>query len=386
MTQTSNPRLSQRIGDLHASPIREILAVLNQPGMVSFAGGLPSPDSFPPCDLSGVPAAFLQYGASEGEAALRTHIASDMQAIGLRCEPSQVLVLSGSQQGIDLVAKLFIDPGSLVALESPTYLAALQVFRFFGARFSRLQALQDSKNEASHVPKLAYTIPTFQNPSGYCMTAAERDALAQACDRTGTVLFEDDPYRDLVYEACERTPVCARLRSASWVYQGSFSKTLAPGMRLGFLVASQDLMPYLVRLKQAADLHSNRISQWWVLQQLQDPMYQARQQTLAETYRVKRDAFASCLDHNFKDLASWQIPQGGLFFWLTLKQPLDTRTLLPLALQQQVAFMPGEAFMPEPAQGTGQIRLNFSHADGDQTQAGLVRLAGLVREAMNAYI
>jgi DNA-binding transcriptional MocR family regulator len=264
-------------------------------------------------------------------------------------------------------------------------LAALQVFRFFGARFSRLQTLLETPSDARQVPSLAYTIPTFQNPSGYCMTAAERDALAQACDRTGTVLFEDDPYRDLVYEACERTPVCARLLSAPWVYQGSFSKTLAPGMRLGFMVASQDLVPYLVRLKQAADLHSNRISQWWVLQQLQDPTYQTRLQTLAETYCVKRDDFARCLDHYFKDLASWDVPQGGLFFWLTLKQPLDTRQLLPLALEQQVAFMPGEAFMPEPTQGTGQIRLNFSHADSDQTQAGLARLADLVRKALSAY-
>ena len=384
MTHRSISRLSQRVGDLQASPIREILAVLNHPGMVSFAGGLPSPDSFPDCDLGAVPAAFLQYGASEGEAALRTHIAADMQAIGLHCEPSQVLVLSGSQQGIDLVVKLFIDPGSLVALESPTYLAALQVFRFFGARFSRLQALLETPDEAGQVPKLAYTIPTFQNPSGYCMTSAERDALAQACDRNGMVLFEDDPYRDLVYEACERTPVCARLRSASWVYQGSFSKTLAPGMRLGYLVASQDLLPYLTRLKQAAYLHSSRISQWWVLQQLQDPKYPARLQKLAQTYRVKRDNFARGLDHHFKDLATWQIPQGGLFFWLTLKRPLDTRKLLPLALEQQVAFMPGEAFMPEATQGTGQIRLNFSHADGAQTQAGLARLAGLLRRALDA--
>jgi DNA-binding transcriptional MocR family regulator len=384
MTNRTKARLSQRIADLHASPIREILSVLNQPGMVSFAGGLPSPDSFPPCDLSAVPAEFLQYGASEGELALRSQIASDMHDIGLPCEPSQVLVLSGSQQGIDLVAKLFIDPGSLVALESPTYLAALQVFRFFGARFSRLQALLEAQDDAMQMPKLTYVIPTFQNPSGYCMTAAERDALAQACDRTGTVLFEDDPYRDLVYEPCERTPVCARLDSASWVYQGSFSKTLAPGMRLGFLVASLDLMPYLVRLKQAADLHSNRISQWWVLQQLQDPARHARTQALAQNYRVKRDNFSSYLDHYFKDLASWHVPQGGLFFWLKLKQTLDTRKLLPLALEQQLAFMPGEAFMPEPTAGTGQIRLNFSHATADQTEAGLARLAEVFRRALQA--
>ena len=376
------PRLSKRRTDLHASPIREILAVLDQPGMISFAGGLPSPDSFAMCDLRGLPAELLQYGPSEGEAPLRRQIASDMQAVGLPCMPSQVLVLSGSQQGIDLVAKLFIDPGSLVALESPTYLAALQVFRFFGARFTGLDSLQDPAAKPNRIPVLAYAIPTFQNPSGHCMTAAERDALAQACDQTGTVLFEDDPYRDLVYEACERRPVCARLKSASWVYQGSFSKTLAPGLRLGYMVASPDLMPYLTRLKQAADLHSNRVSQWWVLRQLQDTAHAARLQTLAQAYRAKRDAFARCLDVHFRDLATWQIPQGGLFFWLTLRRAIDTRMLLPLALQHKVAFMPGETFMPHATTGTGQLRLNFSHASAEQTQAGLARLAELVRAAL----
>ena len=382
MKTNAVPRLSQRCTDLHASPIREILAVIDQPGMVSFAGGLPSPDSFLPCNLGNLPTECLQYGASEGDAPLRAQIAVDMQAIGLPCDPSQVLVLSGSQQGIDLVAKLFIDAGSLVALESPTYLAALQVFRFFGARFTSLDSMHGAAPEQRQLPALAYTIPTFQNPSGYCMTAAERDALAKACDRLGTVLFEDDPYRDLVYEACERRPVCARLRSASWVYQGSFSKSLAPGLRLGYLVASPDLIPYLTRLKQAADLHSNRVSQWWVLRQLQDPAHAARLQTLAQAYRAKRDAFAHCLDHHFKDLATWQIPQGGLFFWLTLRRTIDTRTLLPRALQSKVAFMPGEAFMPHATTGTGQLRLNFSHANVDQTQLGLARLADLVRTAL----
>lgn len=382
MKTNMTARLSQRSNDLHASPIREILAVANQPGMVSFAGGLPSPDSFLPCNLGDLPAEYLQYGASEGETPLRAQIALDMQAIGLPCTPSQVLVLSGSQQGIDLVAKLCIDPGSLVALERPTYLAALQVFRFFGAHFTGLDSLQDPAAEPNRIPALAYAIPTFQNPSGHCMTASERDALAQACDQTGTVLFEDDPYRDLVYEACERRPVCARLKSASWVYQGSFSKTLAPGLRLGYMVASPDLMPYLTRLKQAADLHSNRLSQWWVLRQLQDTAYAARLQTLAQAYRAKRDAFARCLDVHFRDLATWQIPHGGLFFWLSLRRAIDTRRLLPLALQHNVAFMPGETFMPHATTGTGQLRLNFSHASAEQTQAGLARLAELVRAAL----
>ena len=155
-------------------------------------------------------------------------------------------------------------------------------------------------------PAFAYAIPTFQNPSGRCLDAHQRDALAAACDAADVPLFEDDPYRDLVYDACERTPVCGRLRSAPWVYQGSFSKSLAPGLRLGYLAASPELLPFLTRLKQAADLHSNRVSQWLVLQQLNDPACEQRLQELALRYRERRDAFEAALRRHFGDIASWQ--------------------------------------------------------------------------------
>ena len=375
----AHPALSCRVVNLHASPIREILSVIDQPGMISFAGGLPAPESFPALSLEAMPRHWLQYGATEGEFALRQHVAEELAAIGLHCAPEQVLILSGSQQGIDLVAKLFIDPGTPVAVESPTYLAALQVFRYFGARFVTLDPQQPSAGlTGDQRPAFAYAIPSFQNPTGRCYTTAERESLARACDDQGIPLFEDDPYRDLAYDPCDRTPVCARLKRASWIYQGSFSKSLAPGLRLGFLVASADLVPYLTRLKQAADLHSNRVSQWLVLNQLQDAHRQERLAQVVGIYRRKREVFAQGLQRHLADVATWQMPPGGLFFWLQLKRRIDTRSLLPEAIRRGVAFMPGEPFFPEMPESSGALRLNFSHASEAQTARGLEILAALL--------
>lgn len=369
---------SSRLNDLHPSPIREILAAATRPGMISFAGGLPAAETFPDFDIR-IPPALLQYGATEGEEALRRRISEDLFDIGLECEPDRIIIISGSQQGIDLVAKLFIDRGTKVAVESPTYLAALQVFRFFGAEFTPFSPEMPMGDVFSRErPAFAYAIPTFSNPSGHCYSAVQRAALANACRESGTPLFEDDPYRDLAYESCERKPVAALLDGSPWIYQGSFSKSLAPGLRLGFLAASPDLFPHLVKLKQAADLHSSRLSQWLVLEQLNHPERRARMLAVSDTYRRKRDAFAEHLDAHFGDLATWDMPMGGLFFWLKLKSPLDTRKLLQPALDQGVAFMPGEPFYPETSE-YGALRLNFSHATAAESERGLEALAGLFR-------
>lgn len=349
--------------------------------MISFAGGLPAAESFPPMDLGPVPACSLQYGATEGDLALRQKVAEEVSAIGLKCTPDQVLILSGSQQGIDLVGKLFIDPGTSVAVEAPTYLAALQVFRFFGASFVELDRRQPGFGlDGSPRPAFAYAIPTFQNPTGHCYSAQERAALAASCDANQVPLFEDDPYRDLVYDDCARTPVCAQLKRASWIYQSSFSKSLAPGLRLGYLVASADLLPFLTRLKQAADLHSNRVSQWYVLGRLQDVGRAQRVARIADLYRRKRDAFARGLAKHFQGLATWQLPPGGLFFWVELAKRIDTRSLLPGAIERGVAFMPGEAFFSDRPESCGALRLNFSHATEAQMDEGLAILAELIRQ------
>ncbi|CNK10132.1 aminotransferase [Yersinia frederiksenii] len=378
---SQNNRFSSRLHDLHPSPIREILSVIDRPGMISFAGGLPAIESFPHLHLEGMPQSMLQYGASEGESELRERIAQNLCGRGLSCSQEQVLIISGSQQGIDLVAKLFIDAGTPVAVESPTYLAALQVFRFFGAQFVAYDSAQPDINKLKiEKPAFAYSIPTFQNPSGHCLSLNQRTTLAKVCDELMLPLFEDDPYSDLVYDPCERKPVCALLQHASWIYQGSFSKSLSPGFRLGYLVASPELIPYLTRLKQAADLHSSRISQWLVLQQLGDPNYSSQMSALAAYYKKRRDSFEISLQRYFGSLASWDKPAGGLFFWLKLNRCIDTRELLPKALESNIAFMPGEPFFPHSSTGCGQLRLNFSHATAEQADIGLQKLANLVRE------
>ncbi|MEZ5209617.1 aminotransferase-like domain-containing protein [Gordonia sp. (in: high G+C Gram-positive bacteria)] len=360
---------SQRIGGLAPSPIRAVLGVIDRPGMVSFAGGLPATSLLP--EWSGtVPAELMQYGPSEGEPELRELVSRRLTDLGLDAPAERVMILSGSQQGIDLAAKLFVDPGTPVAVESPTYLAALQVFRFYGARFTGLDDLSAAA--------LAYVVPTFGNPTGVCLTADERAGLAERCLASGTVLFEDDPYRELAYDDVDRTPIAARMTGGSWIYQGSFSKTFAPGLRVGFLTASADLYPSLVMLKQSVDLHSSRLSQRIVYDAVTAPDWDARLAGLASFYRNRRDDFEELLRRHLGGLASWTTPSGGLFYWLRLHRPVDTRSLLDEAIARGVAFMPGEEFFPgDPESGT--IRLNFSHAAPDDADRGLAVLADLLR-------
>ena len=364
-----------RISNLTESPVREILKVIDQPGMISFAGGLPAAECFPQLNWSGVGQEYLQYGPSEGEHELREQVAAVLCERGLPTRADRVLILSGSQQGIDLVAKLMIETATKVAVESPTYLAALQAFDLFGARYSAFEPSEPDLAGAS----LSYTIPTFQNPTGHCYTRQQRQDLALACDRTGCVLFEDDPYRELAYSECDRTPVCSYIDNAPWIYQSSFSKTYAPGLRLGYLTCSDALFPHLVRLKQAADLHSCRVSQ-----RLVTDLLKKRDNSYAEQisfYRDRRDYFNQVLHQHFSDIAQWSVPEGGLFFWLKLKPAysVDTRLLLQRAISEGVAFMPGESFYPSGSSPVPSLRLNFSHAPGDLVEPGLARLAEIFK-------
>ena len=377
-------RLSARLRDLKSSPIREILSLASHRDVISFAGGLPALSALP--ELASVPLSpeDLQYGPSEGEPALREWIAADLARRGLEVGAERVIVTSGSQQGIDLVAKLVVDPGTRVAVESPTYLAALQVFSLFGAEYVpwRIDGVRPAL--AAGTPAMLYCVPTFQNPTGRVYSNAERRMLAEACDATGAILFEDDPYRDLVYEPCDRVPVASRLRRSSWVYQSSFSKTLAPGLRLGYLASSADLHEPLLRLKQAADLHASRVSQRLVLGLLADPDAEARMSRVREAYRRRRDRFERALELHFADLARWERPAGGLFFWLELVSDRPPRLLdvLPAAIGAGVAFMPGEPFFCEDVAPAGRLRLSFGNADPGTFDRGLAILADVVREAL----
>jgi DNA-binding transcriptional MocR family regulator len=379
---------SERVSRLKSSLIREILAAAQRPEVMSFAGGLPAEAMLPKVEWADMPLALGQYGMSEGEPALREALAAQARALGLECTASQVLVVSGSQQTLDLAAKLYIDKGTEILLEAPTYLAALQIFQLFGADCLTVPQEADGPNLVQlrsrleqHRPAFIYLIPTFQNPSAVRYSEAKRAAIAALLDEFGVTLIEDEPYRELTFDGGSAKPIAGRLQKASWIYTGTVSKTLLPGLRVGYLIASPDLFPHLLKLKQSADLHTNRIGQWQALQWIGSEKYQQHLSELRGFYRQRRDAFQSALETHFSDLANWNMPQGGLFFWLTLKQPLDTRTLLNEALANDVAFMPGEPFFPEPDKNLGHLRLNFSHIDPARLDEGLKRLAAVVRQA-----
>ena len=366
-----------RIENLVESPVREILKLIDRPGMISFAGGLPATECFPEFDYACLQIGHLQYGPSEGEHALRMQVAESLCERGLETSADRVLILSGSQQGIDLVAKLLIEPGVRVAVETPTYLAALQAFDLFGAQYTGFDVDDPVVTDTC----LTYTIPTFQNPTGHCYSPVQRAALADACSSAGSVLFEDDPYRELAYDKCDRTPVCSYLQNSPWIYQSSFSKTYAPGLRLGYLTCSESLYAPLVRLKQAADLHSCRISQHLILSLLQSDK---DNRDLTGFYLERRDNFQAALKKEFSHLADWEVPSGGLFFWLKLKPrfAIDAWHLLEQSIVENVAFMPGEAFYPAGVKAPPALRLNFSHATAAQAANGLAKLAKIIEASV----
>lgn len=377
---------AQRIERLTSSLVRDILAATQLPGMISFAGGLPAPELLESPSLFAVPPRAGQYGMSEGEPELCEAIAAEVRSLGLACDASQVLVLSGSQQGLDLAAKLFIEPGTPVAVEAPTYVAALQVFRLFGAKCMGVPLGREGLDPErlgslvrAHWPAFAYLVPTFQNPSGVCYSSTTREGIAEVLDAGSIPLLEDEPYRDLAYAPVDRTPIAAHLQRAPWIYQGSFSKTFLPGARIGFLIASPDLYPHLLRLKQAADLHTNRLGQWAALSWLRDAGRAKKLQALRLCYAAKRDNMDEALQRHFGDLASWRRPDGGLFFWVRLHAAVDTRRLLQPCLARGVAFMPGEEFFPRDELLLGHLRLNFSCPSPEQMTKGLEVLAEVVQ-------
>lgn len=379
---------SERVDRLKSSLIREILAAAQRPEVMSFAGGLPAEAMLPKVEWSQMPTTMGQYGMSEGEPGLREAIAAEARALGVACSADQVLIVSGSQQTLDLASKLFIDRGTQVLLEAPTYLAALQAFQLFGAQCLAVPQEADGPSLVAlrhslehHRPAFAYLIPTFQNPSAVRYSDDKRDAVAALLDEFNVTLIEDEPYRELVFDEGDAKPIVSRMRHASWIYTGTISKTLLPGLRVGYLIATPDLFPYLLRLKQSADLHTNRIGQWQALQWLGSDQYRSHLNELRHFYRLRRDAMQAALAEHFGDLAEWQLPQGGLFFWLQLKQQVDTRTLLKPALGQNVAFMPGEPFFINPDENLGYLRLNFSHVSPDRLAEGIRRLASVVRDA-----
>ncbi|MBL0729391.1 PLP-dependent aminotransferase family protein [Piscinibacter sp. HJYY11] len=385
MTTETPWTLARRAERMNPSVIREILKVTEQPGIISLAGGLPSPDTFPieamreatQRVLRDHPREALQYAASEGFAPLREWVAIEMTEQGLRVDPSQVLITTGSQQGLDLVGKVLIDPGCTVAVESPTYLGALQAFNPFEPDYVALDCDDDGPRveglAAARGARFLYALPNFQNPSGRCIGAARRDQLMHTARTMGLPVVEDNPYGDLWYDGAPPAPLASRWAEGT-VYLGSFSKVLAPGLRLGYVIAPAPLFPKLLQAKQAADLHTPGFNQRVVHEVIRGGFLHQHVPTIRTRYKVQRDAMAASLKAHLPAACRWNTPQGGMFFWVELPEGVDATALLPKAVALGMAYVPGAAFFADHARAN-TLRLSFVTVSPEQIDRGIRLLA-----------
>lgn len=381
---------ARRAERMNPSIIREILKVTERPGIVSLAGGLPSPDTFPveamrlACErvLRDSPREALQYAASEGYGPLREWVAGELNARGMTVDAGQVLITTGSQQGLDLVGKILIDAGSRVAVESPTYLGALQAFNPYEPVFVSVPCDDDGPLpdalDIAQGARFLYALPNFQNPSGRCMGAQRRDALVARAQAIGLPIVEDNPYGDLWFDAEPPAPLASRWREGT-VYLGSFSKVLAPGLRLGYLVAPKPLFPKLLQAKQAADLHSPSFNQRVVHGVIRDGFLRDHVPTIRARYKAQRDAMRLAMERHLPPGCRWKVPVGGMFFWVELPEGMDAMALLPHAVERGMAFVPGAAFYADhPRKNT--LRLSFVTVPAERIEQGILALAQTLKE------
>ena len=388
-------RMAARTARMNPSAIREILKLTERPGIISLAGGLPSAETFPveamreatSRVLRDAPREALQYASSEGYGPLREWVAGEMAAQGMACDASQVLVTTGSQQGLDLVGKVFLDAGSRVATEHPTYLGALQAFVPYEPGFVTIGnddagPLPESIASAGAGARFFYVLPNFQNPSGRSIGDARRSEIAQAAAAAGLPLVEDNPYGDLWFDEAPPRPLAARWAEGT-VYLGSFSKVLAPGLRLGYVIAPKAVFGKIVEAKQAADLHTPSFNQRVVYEVIRNGFLREHVPTIRARYKAQRDAMQTALAAELPTEGAlacrWRTPGGGMFFWVELPEATDSEALLAKAVARGVAFVPGAPFYAaEPRRNT--LRLSFVTVAPDLIARGIAALGEALRE------
>jgi 2-aminoadipate transaminase len=378
--------------------IKNLLKTMQRPDVIALSAGSPAQSSFPVAELSAAfsavladqGASALQYGISEGYAPLRKWVASRVSRLGIKCETENVLIGNGSQQVLDLIARILLNPGDYVAVENPTYLAALQIFKGYQARLLPIPMDQDGMlvDELEAViqtkrPKFIYVIPTFQNPTGLCMSLERRRRLAELAARYEIPVIEDNPYGELRYEGGE-IPAIKSLADSPWLmYAGTASKIIAPGLRLGWLVAHPEFVERVATAKQASDVLSNSLTQRAVHRYVTDNDLDAHIETIINQYRLQRDVMLAAMEQHFPAGVKWQAPHGGMFLWVTLPDGMDASALLPLAVEQaKVSYVPGPPFYADNS-GANTLRLNFSSPTPEFITEGIERLGKLLKSYMN---
>jgi 2-aminoadipate transaminase len=369
---------SRSARNIRGSAIRELLSHALRPDVISLAGGLPQARLF---DVEGIraatdavfdgtPRSALQYGATEGQASLQSAITALLRKRGIDVPPSTILVTTGSQQGLDLIARTFVDDGDTVALQIPTYLAAVQAFDLRGARYARLQDACASK--------LAYVVTNFANPTGDCLSVEDRRSLLRWAVTHRVFVLEDDPYGELRFSGSALPSLWELARSipgaSDWCgYASSLSKIVAPGLRIGWLVLPEAVRETAVRIKQAMDLHTSSFAQEIAARYLESNELEERLAVAQRTYAAQCYALVSALRETFADELEFKVPEGGMFLWCRFREPVDTQALLPVARECGVIFVPGSVFHP----GGGEpstLRLSFSAVSPDELREGVRRL------------
>ena len=396
--------LSKTSEALVRSEIRELLKLTGQPGIVSFAGGLPDPELFPIEEMKDVVNTVLereggqalQYGPTEGDSRLIDFIVRWMREDeGAEIDKDNILIVSGSQQALDLVGKIFINPGDPIIVGLPTYLGAVQAFKSYRAKMigvhvgnegmdiERVEEILREYREKEEKVKFIYVVPDFQNPSGVTMTLERREKLLSLCYEYGTIVVEDSPYRDLIFEG-EPFPMVGAMDKKGYAFSlHTFSKILSPGFRMGWIIANNAIMDKLVMAKQPADLCTTPFGQSVIYEFCRRGLLKPHIEKIVKLYRKKRDIMLSALETYMPQEAdiSWTRPQGGLFLWMTLPEHLDADEIFPKAVEKKVAYVMGSAFHFDRS-GKNTLRLNFSYPSEEQIDEGIKRLADLFKELL----